>query len=496
MSTVIKYETEVAGSESAEKHRAAHSWKQDVARRVAAHRSRSGNNRADAVAAQAEPMPETEERRRAAKIAAAVAARYAVAPTYKQMMNSPEPMSLFAVEETASLATMEMSAVLEMPQAAEPVATAVTEPPVEVPATEMKAPTVEESEDSQEDLDHLILSMKKPSASITEDEVLMATEDEDVAAPPQRFSQFTPQTMRIEMLPSPPESFSPEVLPVRVIDSPRELIAVRRMRPRMAESTPKMQPSNSQLRIFEVEPDMVSTMPEPPAATPLAAIFSEPEMEAMPVVSYPPTPEPIAREVLHWQIQEEWERQEAAAMEVRYESRAAEYVPEALPVLQQNVIAASDLQPGMRPCDRAATIVIQTAPIELRLMAMLTDLCITSGIALGGLLLYMVYAAHPMAIFSPSKLMMVAGGAAFLVLFLLYQMFCFAVSGSTPGMRYARIGLCTFDDENPTRLAMCGRALAQVLSLCPLCLGYMWAMMDMDGLSWHDRMTHMYQRGY
>jgi hypothetical protein len=40
---------------------------------------------------------------------------------------------------------------------------------------------------------------------------------------------------------------------------------------------------------------------------------------------------------------------------------------------------------------------------------------------------------------------------------------CLAVSGATLGMRYAQINLCTFEDENPTRAAMCWRAVAQLL---------------------------------
>lgn len=63
-------------------------------------------------------------------------------------------------------------------------------------------------------------------------------------------------------------------------------------------------------------------------------------------------------------------------------------------------------------------------------------------------------------------------------------------------MRYARIGLCTFSDDNPTRSAMRRRLFAIALSACPLGIGFLWALLDDDKLGWHDRISHMYQRSY
>jgi uncharacterized RDD family membrane protein YckC len=82
------------------------------------------------------------------------------------------------------------------------------------------------------------------------------------------------------------------------------------------------------------------------------------------------------------------------------------------------------------------------------------------------------------------------------LLCLLYQALFFSFSQATPGMRCARIALCTFDDENPTRSAMRRRMLAMLLSACPLGLGFLWATIDEDRLAWHDRISRMYQRSY
>jgi hypothetical protein len=63
-------------------------------------------------------------------------------------------------------------------------------------------------------------------------------------------------------------------------------------------------------------------------------------------------------------------------------------------------------------------------------------------------------------------------------------------------MRYARIGLCTLTDENPSRSAMRRRIFALLLCACPLGIGVLWAWLDADRLGWHDRISRMYQRSY
>jgi len=82
------------------------------------------------------------------------------------------------------------------------------------------------------------------------------------------------------------------------------------------------------------------------------------------------------------------------------------------------------------------------------------------------------------------------------VMFLIYQMLFFTLAESTPGMRYARIGLCTFGDSNPTRKAMRRRVWAMLMAASPLGLGVIWMALDGEGLGWHDRMTRMYPRAY
>jgi uncharacterized RDD family membrane protein YckC len=96
----------------------------------------------------------------------------------------------------------------------------------------------------------------------------------------------------------------------------------------------------------------------------------------------------------------------------------------------------------------------------------------------------------------PFKTAALAAATTFAVFMLLYQVLFFTFSEATPGMRYARIGLCTLSDDNPTRAAMRRRIFAVVLAACPLGIGFLWAWLDEDGLGWHDRISRMYQRAY
>jgi uncharacterized RDD family membrane protein YckC len=77
---------------------------------------------------------------------------------------------------------------------------------------------------------------------------------------------------------------------------------------------------------------------------------------------------------------------------------------------------------------------------------------------------------------------------------MLYQALFFTLAEATPGMRYARISLCTFDDEIPSRAQLRSRLVALLLSLLPLGLGIVWAIFDEEHLSWHDRLSRTYQR--
>jgi hypothetical protein len=135
---------------------------------------------------------------------------------------------------------------------------------------------------------------------------------------------------------------------------------------------------------------------------------------------------------------------------------------------------------------------MQIAPLNLRLMAGIVDLCAVGVTFLAGVTAFALWANV-----LPSGLPAVATAvAAFTTLFTVYNLLFFTFSEATPGMRYARIGLCTFDDENPTRAQMRHRTWAVLIAALPLGFGFFWAWFDGEGLGWHDRLSRMYQRHY
>jgi uncharacterized RDD family membrane protein YckC len=83
--------------------------------------------------------------------------------------------------------------------------------------------------------------------------------------------------------------------------------------------------------------------------------------------------------------------------------------------------------------------------------------------------------------------------AAFAVVALLFWMayeYLFVVyTGSTPGLRAARLRLTGFDGLPLSRRSRRWRVLASFLSAFSAGLGYFWCVLDQDGLCWHDRIT-------
>ena len=220
-----------------------------------------------------------------------------------------------------------------------------------------------------------------------------------------------------------------------LIEFPRQLVAARKARPRLAEGPLREEAeAEPQLRIFEVEPEQISAAP--------AEVGGAPEWQGILLESGPASVNvPHVEEQFHF-----------------------------------------TLQP-------------QTARAELRLMAATVDAsCI--GAALLGFAAVVAELAGPGLRLVPLPLLGMSAAVIACLLFVMYQVLFFTLGEATPGMRFARIGLCTFGDGNPTRSALRRRVLATLLAACPLGLGLAWAWMDEDSLGWHDRISRMYQRAY
>lgn len=224
-------------------------------------------------------------------------------------------------------------------------------------------------------------------------------------------------------------------IPANLIEFPRQLVAARRARPRLAEGPLREEadasPERAQLRIFEVEATSVA-------------------------------PEPVAESVVP-----DWH---SLRLDAPVTQRAAE---------------CADAQISF-------ALPLQVAPVSLRMMAVLVDSCCVTAAWLGAIAV--VAGVSPEL---PAGLLALASALGLLALFaMLYKLLFFSLADATPGMRYARIGLCTFADENPTRSSMRRRMLAVLLAGLPLGLGLAWVLLDEEGLGWHDRISRMYPRAY
>jgi len=233
------------------------------------------------------------------------------------------------------------------------------------------------------------------------------------------------------------EEVQPAVpITANLIEFPRQLVAPRKARPRLAEGplreeTAQPEAAGHQLRIFEVETSQISTVADTEASAP------------------------------------EWSSIRLGASPVKDVEAIPSYAVSGPPT-------------------------VMAAAFSLRLMAAAVDGCLL----LAGLLGFVTVAAYAAGQVPAGLTAALSTGGALAVLFLLYQLLFFTFAEATPGMRYARIGLCTLGDDNPTRPAIRRRLLAVLLAACPMGLGFVWAWFDEDTLGWHDRISRMYQRAY
>jgi uncharacterized RDD family membrane protein YckC len=257
----------------------------------------------------------------------------------------------------------------------------------------------------------------------------------------------------------------PMPLPANLIEFPRQLIASRKARPRLAEGPlrddPGAIPADNQLRIFEVDPDQISITPAADSADDAQSAAAAPQWTSI----WLDTPSVPARaEAPDTQTAPNASPQTAPLPQV------ASFGRRMLAAAINGAIVFSGLSAFAAAFVAVADHVLPWHPGPLETLLARTGLELTQ---------------LPAAI-------AIAGG----LLLLLYQALFFWFGTATPGMRCARIALCTFDDENPTRKALRRRILAVLLSAFPLGLGFLWAALDEDRLAWHDRLSRTYQRSY
>jgi len=502
-------------------------WKQEVNQRLAAHRNRRGGPQ-DAADVQAQQGTRIASGR-AAEAAARVAARYAKAPSYNELLAGEARAVVRAAGAAAEAARNAQAAAQAVLAGLEsgPIASGTWEPAAQsaVQETPHAAPPRWQDE---------------PPAPVYDQQVYQAPQETHRESLPRagaqpRWEETLPvpaagrdvwSEMRVGPAPSyragegygsdygqgyrhrpgqsehsdegelfPYDAVVEPVqhLPANLIEFPRELVATRKARPRLAEG-PFYDASheNSQLSIFEVDPAALDT-PVTASDTP-AATVAPPEWASIELDHHP---EPEYRENLHHAPADgvAYGQMYAPAVNVAgYEALPAgraeprsEVRSESRSEIQRNA-AEEHSEKRAR-----AAVELLVAPMSDRLLAGVVDGALVTLAFLAAAVVVIASTEHP----PTGRIALAAAGVGLLLFGLLYQfLFLSYAEEGTPGMRYARIALCTFDDDNPSQEQMRMRIPALVLSAAPAGLGLLWALFDGERLGWHDRWTRTYQRKY
>ena len=128
------------------------------------------------------------------------------------------------------------------------------------------------------------------------------------------------------------------------------------------------------------------------------------------------------------------------------------------------------------------------APVAIRVIAGALDAAV-AGVAVG-LFLGIFYLLGGRLLLQPHALVGVGLAAAGVAAFYLFLYTCYVAE--TPGLLWTRLRVLDYDGDPPRAEQRLMRALGSLLSGAALGLGYLWALVDEEALTWHDRMSRTY----
>jgi uncharacterized RDD family membrane protein YckC len=158
--------------------------------------------------------------------------------------------------------------------------------------------------------------------------------------------------------------------------------------------------------------------------------------------------------------------------------------PEPRPEQLDLLSAFADIQLESGPSQQVE-LPPQAAPLSYRVFAGLCDMIVVllaCGMFAFGFMMF--GKGMPQSKIALLCALFVAGS-----LWLIYQYLFLVYAPATPGMQLAELELCTFKGEPVSISTRRWRVLACMLSACAVGLGFLWAFVDEDTLSWHDRIT-------
>ncbi len=132
--------------------------------------------------------------------------------------------------------------------------------------------------------------------------------------------------------------------------------------------------------------------------------------------------------------------------------------------------------------------VVPVAPLGRRLLAGLAD----AGVLLLGAILFSLIFWRAGGQLSSQPLNLAV--LAFIAVFFVFVYFALSVTlaASTPGLLWMGIEVRNLDGLPPTPREALWRAFGYLVSTAALMLGFVWALVDSESLTWHDRMSGTY----
>jgi uncharacterized RDD family membrane protein YckC len=131
---------------------------------------------------------------------------------------------------------------------------------------------------------------------------------------------------------------------------------------------------------------------------------------------------------------------------------------------------------------------LQSAPMSRRLAAAAVDaLIVLCALSAFSYIFFRITSTVPPLQRSAGMIVILAG-----MFWLAYQYLLLVYTGTTAGLKLAKLRLDRFDGSPVPRRVRRWRVFASALSGLSLGLGYAWCFLDEDELCWHDRITRTY----
>ena len=478
-------------------------WKNEVNRRLAEHRCRKGSPDLEPKAA-LEAQPNAS--RRAVEAAARVAARYANAPSYSEMLAAEARTALRAAEAVSRAALHAQAAAQSVldgieaahaPRAATP-RTAMKPDLNPVPGSALQAAGEPGAESRS--------APAQLSGAFSLTDGFFSGQSDRASGGRHEPGPAADEDLRLEL--ADPEASAAPAAFTAALSQP---VSVRwdAELPLRPAGPPETRASRGQ--------DVFSTGAEDwwrPAA-------AEPEQrEPGPIEAAEPElvePQPIPGNLIEFPREHAGSRksrarvaespQPAAGMQLSIfevdpvslpAEPAVEAAPETAPAW--TAPARQEMEPEMRPRQQAyenltvpapqaaSGVPLEPASAMRQLLAIVTD----GALIAGSLLAAAVMAASRARALPGPRATEMGMAAAFLVAAALYQTLFLALGRATPGMKYAHIRLTTFEGRIPARAERYRRLAALPVSVLPAGLGFAWSLFDDDRMSWHDRLSRTY----